>query len=140
MAAEPIPPSHDVIVPAVWADFYAATRIPAAVRSGDTVRVTGHTGETPDGVFSPNSEDQIREVFHNLSLTLAEAGLTWSHVVEINSYHVGLQDQAEAVLRIAAEFLADPYPAWTAVGVNELFLSDALVEISCVAIIPPELQ
>jgi enamine deaminase RidA (YjgF/YER057c/UK114 family) len=129
-----------VIVPAVWTDFFESTRIPAAVRTGDTVRVTGHTGETPDGVFSSNPEDQIREVFRNLSLTLAEAGMTWSNVVEINSYHVGLQAQAEAVLRIAAEFLADPFPAWTAVGVTELFIAEALVEISCVAVAAPEGQ
>jgi enamine deaminase RidA (YjgF/YER057c/UK114 family) len=28
----------------------------------------------------------------------------------------------------------DPYPAWTAVGVTELILPEALVEISCVAV------
>jgi enamine deaminase RidA (YjgF/YER057c/UK114 family) len=131
-------PSHEVIVPEVWADFYEATRIPAAVRVGDTLRVTGHTGETADGVFSADPELQIRQVFRNISLTLAEAGLTWSNVVEINSYHVGLLNQAEAVLRIAAEFLEDPYPAWTAVGVTELILAEALVEISCVAVAPTD--
>jgi enamine deaminase RidA (YjgF/YER057c/UK114 family) len=127
-------PSRDVLVPEVWADFYEETHIPAAVRVGDTLRLTGHTGETPDGVFSPDHETQIRQVFRNIALTLAEAGATWSNVVEINSYHVGLLNQAEAVLRIAAEFLEDPYPAWTAVGVTELILSEALVEISCVAV------
>jgi enamine deaminase RidA (YjgF/YER057c/UK114 family) len=127
-------PSRDVLVPEVWADFYEQTHIPAAVRVGDTLRLTGHTGETPDGVFSPDYETQIRQVFRNIALTLAEAGATWSNVVEINSYHVGLLNQAEAVLRIAAEFLEDPYPAWTAVGVTELILPEALVEISCVAV------
>ena len=62
------------IVPAVWADFYAETRIPAALRVGDTLRVTGHTGETGEGVFSSNPETQIRQVFHNIALTLGEAG------------------------------------------------------------------
>ena len=41
-----MPSAREVIVPAVWADFYEETRIPAAVRVGDTLRVTGHTGET----------------------------------------------------------------------------------------------
>jgi enamine deaminase RidA (YjgF/YER057c/UK114 family) len=127
-------PSRDVLVPEVWADFYKETHIPAAVRVGDTLRLTGHTGETPDGVFSSDYETQIRQVFRNIALTLAEAGATWSNVVEINSYHVGLLNQAEAVLRIAAEFLEGPYPAWTAVGVTELILPEALVEISCVAV------
>jgi len=125
-----------VVVPDAWADFYEETRIPAAVRVGDTLRVTGHTGETADGVFSADPETQIRQVFRNIGLTLAEAGADWSDVVEINSYHVGLREQAEAVLRVSAEFLEDPRPAWTAVGVTELIVSEALVEISCVAVVP----
>ncbi len=131
-------PSRQAIVPAVWADFYEETHIPAAVRVGDTLRVTGHTGETVDGVFSADVEEQIRQVFRNIAFTLTEAGAGWTDVVEINSYHVGLLNQAESVLKVAAEFLEDPYPAWTAVGVTELILPEALVEISCVAIIPTD--
>lgn len=130
-----MPPSREAIVPPIWADFYEETRIPAAVRVGATLRVTGHTGETADGVFSGDAEEQIRQAFRNITLTLAEAEASWSHVVEINSYHVGLLDQAEALLKVAAEFLEDPYPAWTAVGVTELILPGALVEISCVAVV-----
>ena len=75
-------------------------------------------------------------MFHNIALTLDEAGVNWSNVVEMNSYHVGLLEQSEALLRVAAEFLVDPYPAWTAVGVTELILPEAVVEVSCVAMIP----
>jgi enamine deaminase RidA (YjgF/YER057c/UK114 family) len=128
--------AHVPIVPAVWADFYKETRIPAALRVGDSLHVTGHTGETADGVFSFEPETQIRQVFHNIALTLGEAGANWSNVVELNSYHVGLGAQSEALLRVAAEFLVDPYPAWTAVGVTELILPEAVVEISFVAMIP----
>ena len=131
-------PRRAVIVPAGWADFYEATRIPAALRVGDTLRVTGHTGETADGVFSADHESQFRQAFRNIAITLTEAGATWSDVVEMNSYHVGLLSRAEAVFSIAAEFLRDPYPAWTAVGVTELILPDALVEIRCVAVLPSE--
>ena len=45
-----IGPRRAVIVPAGWTDFYEETHILAAVRVGDTLRVTGHTGETADGV------------------------------------------------------------------------------------------
>jgi enamine deaminase RidA (YjgF/YER057c/UK114 family) len=47
---------------------------------------------------------------------------------------VGLQAQGDILLRVAAEFLAEPYPAWTAVGITELFEQGALVEISCIAL------
>jgi enamine deaminase RidA (YjgF/YER057c/UK114 family) len=128
--------SRRVFVPEVWADFYEETHIPAGVSVGGTLRLTGHTGETADGAFSADAETQIRQVFRNIALTLAEAGVHWSDVVEINSYHVGLLIQAEAVLRVASEFLEDPFPAWTAVGVTELIHPEALVEISCVAVVP----
>jgi len=119
----------------MWADFHEETRIPAALRVGDTLRVTGHTGETAEGVFSTNPETQIRQVFCNIALTLGQAGASWSDVVEMNSYHVGLVEQSEALIRVAADFLTDPYPAWTAVGVTELIVAEALVEISCVAML-----
>ena len=125
-------PARQPIVPASWSGFYDETQIPAAVRLGSTLRVTGHTGDR-DGVFSEEPEEQIRQTFRNLGETLAAAGANWSAVVELTSYHIGLQRQAAALLRVAADFLESPYPAWSAVGVTELFEPGAVVEISCVA-------
>jgi enamine deaminase RidA (YjgF/YER057c/UK114 family) len=130
------PGPRRVIVPREWATFYEETNIPAAIRVGDTLRLTGHTGETSDGEFSADLDTQIRQTFLNIDLTLTEAGVKWSDVVEINSYHVGLWNQSETVLRVAAEFFEAPFPAWTAVGVTELIYPQAMVEIRCVAVLP----
>jgi enamine deaminase RidA (YjgF/YER057c/UK114 family) len=130
------PPGARVVVSPHWRAFYEAAHIPAAVRAGDTIRVAGHTGEGPDGLFDVHQEAQLRHTFGNLAQTLATAGVTWADVVQLTSYHVGLRAQAESLLAVAAEFLVDPYPAWTAVGVTELFEEGALVEISCVAVVP----
>jgi enamine deaminase RidA (YjgF/YER057c/UK114 family) len=127
---------REALIPSAWRKFYEASRVPAAVRAGGVLHVTGHTGERLDGVFSEDVEEQVRGTFRNIALTLAEAGLDWSDVVELNSYHVGLQDQAEVLLAVAAEFLQDPFPAWTAVGVTELIDPEAVIEISCVAVFP----
>jgi enamine deaminase RidA (YjgF/YER057c/UK114 family) len=54
-------------------------------------------------------------------------------VVELNSYYVGLWAQAGILVAIAGEFLTDPYPAWTAVGVIELFDEEAVAEVRCIA-------
>jgi enamine deaminase RidA (YjgF/YER057c/UK114 family) len=121
------------VVPEHWTDFYESTHIPAAVAKGDRLYVTGHTGEDPDGSFSSDPETQIRQTFRHISATLSKGGASWADVVELSSYHVGLRAQAEVLLAVAGEFLADPYPAWTAVGVTELFDEGAVVEISCVA-------
>jgi enamine deaminase RidA (YjgF/YER057c/UK114 family) len=121
------------VIPGHWADFYKSTHIPAAVQDGDRLYATGHTGEDPDGNFSVDPEEQIRQTFRSLGATLSKAGASWADVVELNSYHVGLQGQADALIAIAGEFLIDPYPAWTAVGVTELIDEGAVVEISCIA-------
>ena len=127
---------RDAVIPASWSEFYAATGIPAAVRYGDVLRLTGHTGDRSDGTFSNDPEAQTRQTFQNVALTLSEAGLQWSDVVEITTYRVGLRAQADVALRVAAEFLDVPYPAWTDVGITELFEPDALFEMSCVAVAP----
>lgn len=121
------------IVPAIWREFYNQTHVPAAIKSDNLLRLTGHTGEAPDGAFSDDIRVQIRQTFENIAVTLSEGGSNWESVIEINSYHVGLQDQADILLAVASEFLTVPYPAWTAVGVTELILPDAVIEISCVA-------
>jgi enamine deaminase RidA (YjgF/YER057c/UK114 family) len=121
------------VVPEHWTHFYESTHIPAAVRDGDRLYVTGHTGEDGDGNFSADPETQIRQTFHSIGATLSKGGASWTDVVELNSYHVGLQAQAEVLIAVAEEFLTDPLPAWTAVGVTELFDEGALVEISCIA-------
>jgi enamine deaminase RidA (YjgF/YER057c/UK114 family) len=127
------PTKRLAIVSPIWQKFFEDTSVPAAVRDGDTLYVTGHTGEDDDLTFSADPEHQIRRTFLNIAQTLAEAGTDWSEVVEITSYHVGLQSQAELLLAVACEFLSEPFPAWSAVGVTELWDAGSLVEISCVA-------
>lgn len=126
------------IVSPVWADFYNDTRIPAATRTGGTIRVSGHTCETMEHTFAADPAQQIRDTFANIASTLAEAGASWADVVDMTSYHIGLRDQAEIMLEIAADFLGDPFPSWTAFGVTELFDPEAVIEISCVAVVGPD--
>ena len=126
---------RDTIVPPVWAAFYEETHVPAAVRVGDTLHLTGHTGEAADGLFPADHEAQIRGTFVNIALTLAEAGASWTDVVSLTTYHVGLRTQSAMLLKVAADFLDVPYPAWTAVGVTELWPPDAVIEISCIAVL-----
>lgn len=130
------PGRRNAVIPSDWTDFYEETNIPAAVWAGDTLRVSSHAGETPEDVFPDEPEEQLRGAFRNISSTLAEAGASWSDVVEINSFHVDLRGQADFLLRVAAEFLEPPYPAWTPVGITELLWPpEAVVEIRCVAVV-----
>ena len=125
---------REAFIPSGWRAFYEETGVPAAVRSGRTLYVTGHTGEAADGVFPAEAEAQVRGTFRNIEITLAEAGLGWHDVVAMNSYHVGFHEQVPALLAVAGEVLAEPFPAWTAVGVTELIDPEAVIEISCVGV------
>jgi enamine deaminase RidA (YjgF/YER057c/UK114 family) len=125
----------NAILTADWAAFYEATNVPAAVKVGDILHVTGHTGETADDEYPQDPEAQIRQTFANIAATLAEAGATWSDVVSVTTYHVGLSSQAAILLKVAAEFLRAPFPAWTAVGVTELWSPEAIFELSCMVVL-----
>jgi enamine deaminase RidA (YjgF/YER057c/UK114 family) len=97
--------------------------------------VSSHSGDTPDDVFPDDPKEQLRGAFLNIALLLPRRRATWSDVVEINSYHVGLRSQADFLLSVAAEFLKSPYPAWTPVDVTDMWPPQAVVEISCVAVV-----
>ena len=134
MTALTIGPDRQAIVTTIWRPFYDGSGVPAAIRDGDTLHTSGHTGEDDDLTFSPDSAHQIRRTFLNLGDTLREAGFAWSDVVDLRSFHVGLRDQAEALLSIAGEFLSLPFPAWTAVGVAELWDEGSVIEMGCTAV------
>ena len=55
-------------------------------------------------------------------------------VVEMTSYHIGLREHIETLFAVHREFVAEPYPAWTAVGVTELLSKDAVLEIAVKAV------
>ncbi len=65
--------------------------------------------------------------------SLEQAGLTFSDVVEIVSYHVDLKTHIQDFIIVKDEFVAEPYPAWTVLGVSELVSDGALVEIKVTA-------
>ena len=73
------PTPREAIFSPIMATFSAGTGIPAAVRAGDTVYVTGHTGEDADLSYSPDAEHQIRRTFANIAeIPLPTLGATAS--------------------------------------------------------------
>ena len=114
-----------------YQDFHASS----AQRVGRTIYFSGEIGTTADGELPEDPKVQMRAAFGNLSTTLQASGATWSDVVAMTTYHVGLQSQIQAFVEIRNEFVQEPYPAWTGVGVTELH-AGAVVEISLVAELP----
>ena len=103
------------------------------VLCNDLLFLTGMTGHRSDGTFADDPEEQIREVFGKIASVLTEAGLSMSDIVEMTSYHVGIARHIDAFRAIRAEFVDDPYPAWTAIEVAGFVTPGAVVEVRVVA-------
>jgi enamine deaminase RidA (YjgF/YER057c/UK114 family) len=113
--------------------MYDTHRFAPAVVDGEHLRCSGMIGMRADMSVPEDPKEQFRQAFENLRGLLAEAELTFADVTDITSYHVGLQQHVQVFGEVKDEFVAEPYPAWTAVGVTELAMPGALVEIQIIA-------
>jgi enamine deaminase RidA (YjgF/YER057c/UK114 family) len=105
-----------------------------AVRVGKHVFCSGQVGNGPDGALDPDPAAQITQAFENLNAVLNEAGASMSDIVEMTSFHIGLNEHIGVFMQVKDGFIKKRYPAWTAVGVSELAFG-ALVEIKARAIV-----
>ncbi|OHT92515.1 MULTISPECIES: RidA family protein [Mycobacterium] len=122
-----------IVVPQWMQPLYDAHHFAPAVIDGDHLRCSGMIGMRPDLSVAEEPREQFTQAFENLRGLLSETGLTFADVVDITSYHVGLQQHVQTFSDVKDEFVAAPYPAWTAVGVTELAMPGALVEIQIIA-------
>ena len=121
------------IVPAAWSSKYDRWHFSPAVESGGFLFVSGCTGTRPDGTIPADVREQTRQAFKTVEMSLVEAGLSMADVVEIVSYHVKLEEHFDDFCQIKDEFIGEPYPAWTAVGVSELAANGAVIELKVTA-------
>jgi reactive intermediate/imine deaminase len=104
----------------------------SAVRTGDTVYLSGALGITPEGKLADGMEAQAKLAMDNLGAALKSAGLGWSNVAKCT---VMLDDMADwpAFNRVYVTYFPDgKYPARSAFGADGLALG-ALVEVECIA-------
>ena len=102
-----------------------------AVRSGDTVYLSGQIGLDPATMQLVEGIDaQTHRVFRNLAAVADAAGLGLDHAVRMTVYLTDLAHFAR-VNEIMAQYLREPYPARAAVGVAGL-PRGALVEVDAI--------
>ena len=95
--------------------------------------MTGQTGLLADGSVPSTIAEQMRQAFTLVGECLKAADSSWSEVVEMTTYVVGLREHGATMIEIAGEFLSVPFPAWTAVGVAELWEEGAMFEVRVTA-------
>ncbi|AXV17558.1 hypothetical protein CYG48_17090 (plasmid) [Neorhizobium sp. SOG26] len=126
---------RETIFPARRQALYEINRYSAAIRSGDLLFVSGQVGSREDGSPEPDFPRQVQLAFVNLKEVLEAAGCGVDDIIDVTTFHTDPQNQFEVVLAAKNRiFPQEPYPNWTAVGVNWLAGFD--FEIKVIARIP----
>ena len=121
------------IVPSALQDYYDDWRMSPGLECNGFLFLTGFTGSRLDGSLSSDPETQMHDAFQKVCMVLEEAGLRFDAIVEMTTYHVGLKEHAELFKRVRADYVKEPYPAWTAIEVAGFVCENAIVEIRVIA-------
>jgi len=95
--------------------------------------VSGQVGDDEAGQPIADPEAQFVAAIKSLREILEAAGGTLADVVEMTTYFTSLADLPAFANVKERFFTTTPYPAWTAIGVNELALPGLRVEIKATA-------
>jgi enamine deaminase RidA (YjgF/YER057c/UK114 family) len=121
------------IIPTGFEFYYEQFHFAPAVLDGDTLYCSGQVGWAgPGSKVSTDPKEQFKVAFENLRQVLEAAGAGFENVVEITTFHVGME-HINAFGAVKGDYLKEPYSAWTAIGVAALFMPGLLVEIRATA-------
>lgn len=91
-----------------------------AVKAGNTIYLSGQIPLIPETMQLVESfDDQVHQVFKNLSAVCEAARATLNHISKLNIFMTDLSHFA-TVNDIMAQYFEQPYPARAAIGVKEL--------------------
>lgn len=121
------------IVPPEMRPAYETWRMSPGLACQGFVFLTGVSGMSLAGIVSPEPAEQIEVAFSKADRVLREGGLGFADVVEMTSYHVGLQAHLQEFMAIRARYVQEPYPAWTAIEVAGFVAPRIVVELRIIA-------
>lgn len=128
-------PRFTVIIPAGQERVYQSWHFAPAVRTGNTIYVSGVIGMGSDGKVPEDPAEEFAAAFEQLAGTLAAGGASLEDVVELTSFHVGMAEHLAAFVAAKDAVISDPYPAWTAIGCTELAVPGGRAEIKATAVV-----
>ena len=107
-----------------------------AVASDGFLLCSGIIRTGPQGKVPKDISEEFDNAWSDVISLLKEAGADASHIVEYTSYHVGLRAHMAEFMAVRDKYLSEPWPAWTAIGITELAVPGAHVEIRVTAKLP----
>ena len=104
-----------------------------AIEAGGFVFCSGQIGLGDDNQVPADLAEEFRNAWRKVGGVLKAAGVDFADILEYTTYHVGLQSTMPTFMKVRDEFLSEPWPAWTAIGITELAVPGAHVEIRVTA-------
>jgi len=104
-----------------------------ATRSNGFLLCSGVIGTGAQGKLPADIREEFRNAWSGIGKLLAACNIGYADILEYTSYHVDLQANIGDFMAVRDEFLAEPWPAWTAIGITELAIPGAHVEIRVTA-------
>jgi enamine deaminase RidA (YjgF/YER057c/UK114 family) len=92
------------------------------------------SGQGPTDI-NADTETQVRQTFEQIRSIVQGAGGDMGNIVMIRAYFLNMERDLLTVRKVRQEFLVEPYPASTAVGVTELAVPGWQVEIEATAVL-----
>lgn len=106
-----------------------------AFRVGDAIYVSGVIGVGAGGAVPETAAEEFANVFDGLATVLGAAGASMADIVDMTSFHTDLPDSLGDFMAAKDAAIAEPYPAWTAIGCTGLAIPGARAEVKVTAIV-----
>lgn len=109
--------------------FQEAVGFSDAVVHGDTIYLSGVVAVPVEG--ETGLVPAYERAFARLDAILKRLGATWDDVIGFDTFHANgkMAAQLNELVVVKNRYITAPFPAWTAVGVTELYEPTAVTEI-----------
>jgi len=107
---------------------------------GRTLYIAGQTGHHPDQTIDHGLVDQFAQACRSVARVIEEAGGEPGDLVSMTIFTTDVAGYRQSLAPIGTvyrEVFGRHYPPMALIGVAELFDPDAVVELVCVAVVPP---
>ncbi len=104
-----------------------------AVRSRGFLFISGQVGVRPDGQDADSVAEQTEWALMRIKELLRIAGLDFTDLVDVTSYHVDIENTLPEFMEAKSRFIKSPFPAWSIIGISGLSRPALKVEIRAVA-------